>query len=94
MAETTTITVRVPIEIKERLDKLAGLTERSRSYLATEALEIYTQYELEIVEGILQGMAEFDAGNFYTSAQMEAELEKLVKDTEKDKTRAKKAAHT
>lgn len=93
MAETTTITVRVPIAIKEKLDKLAGLTERSRSYLATEALEVYTRYELEIVEGILQGMAEFDAGNFYTSEQMEAELEKLAKQTEKDKKR-EKAAHT
>jgi predicted transcriptional regulator len=93
MAETTTITVRVPLEIKDKLDKLAGLTERSRSYLATEALEIYTQYELEIVEGILQGMAEFDAGNFYTSEQMEAELEKLAKQTERDK-KQEKAAHT
>ena len=54
MAETTTMTIRVPVELKAKLDRLAGLTDRSRSYLAAEALEIYTRYELEIVDGILE----------------------------------------
>ncbi len=29
--ETTTLTLRVPIEMKERLDKLADATKRSKS---------------------------------------------------------------
>lgn len=71
MAEaTTTITVRIPVAIKEKLDRLAGHVKRSRSYLATEALEIYTRHELEIVEGILEAQADFDAGRFYTTEQM------------------------
>jgi len=66
MAETTTITVRIPIALKDKLDRLADVTKRSRSFLAAEALDTYTRNELEIVEGILEGMAEVDAGHFYT----------------------------
>lgn len=36
--ETTTLTLRIPTEMKERLDKLADATHRSKSYLAGEAL--------------------------------------------------------
>jgi predicted transcriptional regulator len=90
MAEaTTTITVRIPVSLKEKMDLLAAHTQRSRSYLAAEALEIYTRYELEIVEGILEAIAEVDAGKFYTSEQMAAELEKLRKRSSKaQKTKA------
>ena len=81
MAETTTITVRLPVETKAKLDRLAELTARSRSYLAAEALDIYTRYELEIVEGILEGIADAEAGRVYTSEQMRAELDRVIKKT-------------
>ncbi|MDP1730732.1 MAG: ribbon-helix-helix protein, CopG family, partial [Devosia sp.] len=39
VTDTTTITIRVPVEIKQKLDRLAEATKRSRSYLAADALE-------------------------------------------------------
>lgn len=89
MAETTTITVRVPVEIKAKLDRLAEETKRSRSFLAAEALDIYTRHELEIVEGILRGIADFEAGRFYTHEQVSAEMRAIVA---KAKRKAKRDA--
>jgi predicted transcriptional regulator len=76
MAETTTITVRIPLELKAKLDRLALVTDRSRSFLALEALESYLQYELEIVDGILEGIADAD--------EMEEMSAKLFKDLEQN----------
>jgi predicted transcriptional regulator len=93
MAETTTITVRVPVEVRDKLDRLAGATKRSRSFLAAEALETYTRRELEIVEGILEGMAEIDGGHFYTQEEMEAHSRQLFEELEGERaTLEKKAA--
>jgi predicted transcriptional regulator len=43
MANTTTMTVRVPAALKNRLDRLADATSRSRSWLAAHALEVYVE---------------------------------------------------
>jgi RHH-type rel operon transcriptional repressor/antitoxin RelB len=43
MGNTTTVTVRVPAALKNRLDKLADATARSRSWLAAHALEVYVE---------------------------------------------------
>lgn len=78
MAETTTITVRIPMEVQSKLDRLAGLTKRSRSYLAAEALEIYTRFELEIVEGILEGLEDVKAGRVIPHEQVMAEVQAII----------------
>lgn len=63
MAQTTTITVRTPVEVKDKLDRIAELTERSRTYVASDALAAYADSELGIVEGIMRGIADADAGH-------------------------------
>jgi predicted transcriptional regulator len=77
MAETTTITVRIPVELRDKLDRLAALTERSRSYLVVEALDAFTRDELEIVEGILEGIEDVKAGRVYTSEEVRAHVDEL-----------------
>lgn len=78
MADTTTMTIRIPRALMERLDRLAGHTRRSRSYLAAEALEIYTRFELEIVQGILEGMEDVKAGRVVPHEQVVAETKALI----------------
>jgi len=82
MAETTTITVRIPVTLKAKLDRLADITKRSRSYLSAEALEIYTRYELEIVEGILEAIASDDAGKGIPHEQVMAEMREMIEAAE------------
>jgi predicted transcriptional regulator len=61
MAESTTLTVRVSPELKERLSRLAGHTKRTSSYLAGEAIADFVDRELAIVEGIERGLADMKA---------------------------------
>jgi RHH-type transcriptional regulator, rel operon repressor / antitoxin RelB len=61
---STTMTVRLEDEIKERLDRLAESTQRSKSFLAAEAIrEFVENNEWQIAE-IHQALAEADAGDF------------------------------
>ena len=57
MNASTTMTIRLSIELKEKLDRLADGTRRSRSYLAVEAVSAYVERELAIIEGIQRGLA-------------------------------------
>ena len=76
MAETTTITVRIPVELRDQLDRLATAMERSRSYVAAEALEIYARFETEILDGIEEGLADIEAGKVKTHEQVVEEMER------------------
>ena len=91
MAETTTITVRVPTDLRDQLDRLGALTKRSRSFLAAQALEIYARYELEIVEGVLEGMEDVRQGRVHTSEDVRAELDLQLEQRRAAKRFAKKA---
>jgi predicted transcriptional regulator len=92
MAETTTITIRIPTELRDDLDRLGSITKRSRSFLAAEALEIYARYELEIVEGILEGLADVEAGRVHTSEEVMAEIDAVLEARRTQMPKAKKTA--
>jgi predicted transcriptional regulator len=88
MAETTTITIRVPAELKARLDRLAELTDRSRSYLAAEALDTYARQELAIVEGVLEGVADDEAGRVVSHEEAMARLDRAIAEAGKSRRSA------
>ncbi|MDB5676278.1 MAG: CopG family transcriptional regulator [Sphingomonas bacterium] len=62
MNASTTMTIRVPADLKAKLDRLADGTRRSRSYLAAEAVSAYVERELAIIEGVQRGLADVEAG--------------------------------
>lgn len=62
MSDSTVVSVRLDTATKERLDKLAAATRRSKSYLAAEAITDYVARELAIVEGIQEGLEDMKAG--------------------------------
>lgn len=62
MSTSTTLTVRLPSKVKSRLGRLAKQTNRTNSYLASEAIAAYVERELEIVEGIKRGLDDMNAG--------------------------------
>ncbi|WP_420384026.1 CopG family ribbon-helix-helix protein [Novosphingobium sp.] len=59
---STTLSVSVPTDLTEKLDRLSAGTQRSRSYLTAKALSAYVERELEIIEGIQRGLADVAAG--------------------------------
>jgi predicted transcriptional regulator len=57
MLKTTTLTVRLPQEAKQKLAELAARTRRTSSFLAAEAIAAYVGRELAAIEGIERGLA-------------------------------------
>jgi predicted transcriptional regulator len=59
---STTVTVRVERNVKNRLEKLAKSTGRTRSFLAAEALNAYLDVNEWQVAGVKEAMASLDRG--------------------------------
>jgi predicted transcriptional regulator len=78
MTASTTMTIRVSADVKEKLGQLSRNTSRSRSFLAAEAIATYVDRELLIIEGVLQGMADVDAGNVVSHEEARAEVNALI----------------
>lgn len=67
---TSVLTVRIPEEMKARLDKLAEATHRSKSYLAEEAIARYIDLEAWQIGEIRQAIVEADRGEFASPAEL------------------------
>lgn len=72
---TATLTVRVPIKLRKRLEGLARLTARNRSRLAVEALEIYVGEQEQFLAKIDQGLRDADAGRVIPHAAVKRYLQ-------------------
>ena len=69
---SSTMTIRLDDEVKDRLDKLADSTQRSRSFLAAEAIRDYVvTHEWQVTE-IHAALIEADAGQFASDADVAA----------------------
>ncbi|TCU18473.1 putative transcriptional regulator [Rhizobium sullae] len=78
-AMTSAFTVRVKDETASKLDQLAAKLDRSRSYMAAEAIEAFVeQQEWQLAE-IEAGLAEADRGEFASDADVAKVVGKYVK---------------
>ena len=78
---TTTMTIRVSTDLKDKLERLAQDTRRSKSFLAAEAVSAYVERELAIVEGIMRSRDNARAGNVVSHEQAVAEVEAVIEAT-------------
>lgn len=60
---TSTMTLRIENTVKIRLEKLAELTHRSKSFLAADAINKYLELQEWQINEIKKGIAEADAGD-------------------------------
>jgi predicted transcriptional regulator len=82
---STTMTIRVRPDVKEKLDRIAADTQRSKSFLAGEAVAAYVERELEIIDGIKRGLADAAAGRVIPHEQAVAEMRAVVEDAKRRK---------
>lgn len=75
---TAVLTVRVPEEIKAKLDKLAQATHRSKSFLAEEAIARYIDLESWQIGEIQQALQEADRGDFASPSELANMLKKYA----------------
>jgi len=59
---TETLSVRIDIETRKRLDALAKRSRRSKSFLAAEAIAVYVESEEWQLGELQAGIAELDTG--------------------------------
>jgi predicted transcriptional regulator len=78
MSASTTMTIRLSTETKEKLGRLAHDTRRTKSYLAGEAVSAYVDRELAIIDGVQRGMADVRAGRVVSHDQAMAEIDALL----------------
>jgi predicted transcriptional regulator len=68
--ESEILTVRLDKTSKRQLQNLAKATDRSKSYLAGEAIRQYLDLQTWQVEGIRQGLKEAQQGRFADPAKV------------------------
>lgn len=78
MGASTTMTILVTPDLKEKLGRLARDTRRTRSYLAAEAVEAHVNRELRILEGIKQGLADLAAGRVTPHDEVMAQADQII----------------
>lgn len=69
---STTMTVRLEDDVKDRLDVLAEATQRSKSFLAAEAIRAYVENNEWQIGEIQAALKEADTGDFASESDVAA----------------------
>jgi predicted transcriptional regulator len=72
-------TVRLPDEVAKKLDAIAAKLDRSRSYVAAQAIGDFVTRETWQLADIEAGLREADKGDFATDAEVAATIAKYTK---------------
>lgn len=73
---STTMTVRLDDDVKDRLDLLAQATHRSKSFLASEAIREFVDTNEWQIREIQLALGEADAGDFASEDDVQALADK------------------
>lgn len=76
---STTLTVRLPPELKEQLGALAKRTRRTKSFLAGEAIASYVAREIAIIEGIEQGLKDMQAARVVSHEDAKRRVDEVIR---------------
>lgn len=68
---STTMTVRLEDDLKDRLDQLSKATQRSKSFLAAEAIREFIELNEWQVEELKAAVREADAGDFASDQEID-----------------------
>jgi predicted transcriptional regulator len=77
----TAFTIRVPDEVADRLNQIAQKLDRSRSYMAAQAIEDFVSREEWQLAEIEDGIAEADRGEFASDDDVARVVGKYMKAT-------------
>ena len=64
------VSLRLPGELKDRIERYAQMTGRSKSYVAMEALAEYLDWRLPQMQDLEQAIAAADRGEFATETEV------------------------
>ncbi len=67
---SSTMSIRLDDEVRERLEYLASATDRSRSFLAAEAIREYVENNEWQIQEIQAGLKEAEQGDFASDEEV------------------------
>jgi len=79
MAESSVLTLRLDVKLKNQLDRLSKSMNRSRSFVAAQAIQEYVSVNEWQINEIKKGLAEADAGDFATDEEMQQTIRRLTR---------------
>ncbi|HYP38612.1 MAG TPA: ribbon-helix-helix protein, CopG family [Stellaceae bacterium] len=83
---STPISIRVPLDVLEKLDKIASAIDRPRSWICLRALRQYLADEGAEILDVQEGIAQLDRGESVPLDDVIAELEEVVGRTDAKRT--------
>jgi predicted transcriptional regulator len=72
-------TVRLPDDVAKKLDELAEKLDRSRSYVAAQAISDFVTREAWQLADIEAGLRDAERGNFASDAEVAATIARFTK---------------
>jgi predicted transcriptional regulator len=82
MPATVPVTVRIPVEVNDRLEQLAEATARSKSWLAAEAIGAFVTAESQFLDAVEDGRMAARAGQTVSHEHVKRWLESWGTDNE------------
>jgi RHH-type transcriptional regulator, rel operon repressor / antitoxin RelB len=79
MPESSVLTLRLDAKLKNKLDRLSKSMNRSRSFVAAQAIQEYVSVNEWQINEIKKGLAEADAGDFATEEEMQQTIRRLTR---------------
>jgi len=72
------VSVRLTSDLKDKIEAYAGLTGRTKSYVAMEALSSYLEWRLPQIEDLKAAVAAADQGDFASDDEVSVALARQV----------------
>ena len=73
---TPVVTVRLDVDVRQRLDRMAKAQRRSRSFLAGEAIRAYVKANEWQIEETQKALEEADRGEFASAQEVRRTIRK------------------
>ncbi len=79
MSESSVLTLRLDAKLKNKLDRLSKSMNRSRSFVAAQAIQEFVSVNEWQINEIKKGLAEADAGDFATDEEVQQVMKKWTR---------------
>lgn len=79
MPESSVLTLRLDAKLKSQLDRLSKSMNRSRSFVAAQAIQEFVSVNEWQINEIKKGLAEADAGDFASDEEMQQTIRRLTR---------------
>jgi RHH-type transcriptional regulator, rel operon repressor / antitoxin RelB len=79
MPESSVLTLRLDAKLKKQLDRISKSMNRTRSFVAAQAIQEYVSVNEWQINEIKKGLAEADAGDFATDEEVQRTIRRLTR---------------